>query len=179
MSSRIINAGELSPGIYVTVLDPAESEETEQHPQSHVVVVGGGGQLADDIDRYRGTVLKVMAVDLPFVAFQTLAERPWVIDSRKFQFMELKEEFVAAVRGSVNHINENGEPIDVRELARKHEQLTRACAEAFDSLGEKMGAIIAASPPPDTFRSRLWQAVKWWGPPVLILASLILNALIT
>lgn len=176
MNTRLITAGDLSPGLYVTVLDPAEKPEATSFDHNHqVMVIGPNGQLADDIDRYRGTVLKVMAVDLPFVAFETLAERPWVLDTRKFQFMELKPEFVAAVRGSVNHLNEHGEPIDVRMMARNHDNLCRAIGADVAAINNRLAALEAAKPAPASASKRtLRQWLSMWWPVIVIITYALL-----
>jgi hypothetical protein len=97
MSSKQISAGELAVGQFITVLEwiPWSSE-----------MPGDGFLMTKTVIHtdysWCGDVLKVLAVDLPYVAVQSINET-WMasaiqLDTRRVKLMELSPEYVAATK---------------------------------------------------------------------------------
>lgn len=169
--NRLVSPGELAPDMHVTVIDLVEAEKS--YDDGPALMMGGGPVEA----RLTGVVMQVKAIDLPFVFLHTLSGNKIVIDTRRCRLKELRSEFVQAVAGQpVDRTSD----IDVAELAQKHDAFVAAVGEQLNALGRALREHInapVATPTAPPLRARLWQAIKWWGPALLIAAGLTLNAI--
>lgn len=93
MNTRTLSPGDLAAGQHITVLDVIEPEK-EYSGSSAVMVIDPSRQPQD----WRGIAFEVLVVDLPFVLLDLPAGSGRVsLDTRRFQFMELKPEYWQAV----------------------------------------------------------------------------------
>ena len=85
----MLSIGELTRGMYVTVLDWHTYEHTD-----------GGVIFKTIMDRsYCGDVLEVMAVDLPYIVVKMdKYKSTTTLDTRRVSFKELSEEYVKALQ---------------------------------------------------------------------------------
>lgn len=90
--SAIISPGELTIGMYITVFE-WNKEEKSGLQESENMLAALLGKAKDK--RFCGEVLKIKAVQLPYVAVEYYGQI-LSLDSRDCKFMELNEEYVKA-----------------------------------------------------------------------------------
>jgi hypothetical protein len=89
--SKQMTPGEISVGHCITIYEPVETEREE----SLFDFFGGGRERQRH--HLTGVPLKVMAIDLPFVAVRLASGERFSLDTRLFRLMEMREEFASAL----------------------------------------------------------------------------------
>ena len=117
MTTRIINAAELSPGIPLTVLQ-------EHKDESHDPMLAAMRPCP-----WIGAPLKVVSVDLPFALMQNHVGQRVTFDTRRYTFMELKPEFWTAAAGETKDEDDDAEPsAQFMQLVNYHNALVHRVA---------------------------------------------------
>lgn len=89
----MLTPGEITVGMDVTVLK-TEPFTVEQYKDGEGNVVGQ--KMSASFDVFKGIPLKVAAINLPYVIVYAVG-RPYVLDTRRTEFMEITPEYVKAL----------------------------------------------------------------------------------
>jgi hypothetical protein len=116
MTTRIITAAELSPGIPLTVLE-------EHKDETHDTVLAAMRPCP-----WIGAPLKVVSVDLPFALMETHVGQRVTFDTRRYTFMELKPEFWSAAAGDESEAETTPGSAQLLQLIQYHNALVHRVA---------------------------------------------------
>jgi len=103
MNNKIISTGELAVGQFVTVLNWKPIIIEEPTFGSFGETTGIQTRTHND-NSYKGEILEIKAVDLPFVVVKRVcySGNSFALDTRRVNLMELSEEYVKALVPGVN-----------------------------------------------------------------------------
>ena len=145
--TRALSPGEISPEQTVTVLERVDSAEDESY---HDSMFGRPSQEHP----FTGAPMRVIAVDLPFVAVQLMGgEQKAIIDTRDFRLMEIRADYTRALTGEQPQAPKG----DLDRLIQSH--------KAVVQLVTKHEHILAAVPT-GTGKAGYWKTLRHTNPRI-------------